>query len=141
LPSGLGNSPFNLGSLLGLSPGTQCGDLVGCSLGPFGAAFVGVDEAAEVGLCAMNPIACGIVFTAAVIAYEIWLHQQTRTETQTQQSVDPECSLEKESWDPTTKWSKCYYDCSDLGLGQLCDRIPGSGCQLSISPSKLGPCE
>lgn len=35
LPTGLGNSPFNLGNLLGLSPGTQCGDFVTCgSLGP-----------------------------------------------------------------------------------------------------------
>jgi RHS repeat-associated protein len=34
LPGGLGDSPFNLGSLLGLSPGTQCGDFTGCdSLG------------------------------------------------------------------------------------------------------------
>lgn len=33
----MGNSPLNLSSLFGLSPGTQCGDFVGCgSLGPFG---------------------------------------------------------------------------------------------------------
>ncbi|MHB8217051.1 MAG: RHS repeat domain-containing protein [Candidatus Sulfotelmatobacter sp.] len=44
LPSGLGNSPFDVGGLLDLSPGTQCGNIFACDVlgsgsNPFGFGF------------------------------------------------------------------------------------------------------
>ena len=40
LPTGLNINPLGLGGLIGLSPGTQCGDFVACgSLGPFANQF------------------------------------------------------------------------------------------------------
>jgi hypothetical protein len=45
LPQGLNMSPLGLGSLLGLAPGTQCGDFVACgSFGPVANGIVGVDD-------------------------------------------------------------------------------------------------
>jgi len=130
---GLASPPFNLGSLLGLSPGTQCGDFLSCSLGPF-AEMVGVNSFQE-GI----PPGCSPPF-ATPCGWPDYAAPPWETAPPPPPTPElPECGLVKESWDPGTKWSLCRYDCSDLGLGELCDKIPGSGCQLSVSASKLEP--
>jgi hypothetical protein len=62
LPGGLGKFPFNLGDLLGLSPGTQCGDFVACDVlggtpNPFGSlSFTGATTIGTIAAGAVEAI-------------------------------------------------------------------------------------
>ncbi|MGA7634061.1 MAG: RHS repeat-associated core domain-containing protein [Terriglobales bacterium] len=130
LPSGQ-NSPLNLGDLLSQTPGTEC-DFGLCL--PGGNPFVGVDDAAEIGLCVVNPIACGIIFTGAVIAYEIWIHRQTQTVPSPR--IDEACELFASKYDGAS--TECFYTCSQLG--ELCQTVEGKCPRVEWSYN-LVPCQ
>ena len=68
LPTGLGTSPFDLASLLGLSPGTQCGDFGVCN--PIGNEFEDTATlGAAVPVCVAQPELCiaGIIGIGIVV--------------------------------------------------------------------------
>jgi RHS repeat-associated protein len=131
LPPGLNTSPLSLGDLLSQTPGTEC-DFGQCLPGN---SFVGVDDTIEIGLCAANPIACGVIFTGAVIVYEVWKHLPT---TQTPQiPMDQECILDfTYSEGP---YRKCYYTCPEVG--DKCSRKKSTEqCPGTANVADLGPC-
>ena len=134
LPSGLDTSSINLGDLLNQTPGREC-DFGQCL--PTVNSLVGADDAAEIGLCVVNPIACGIIFTGAVIAYEIWIH---RTQSiPSAPSIDEDCALWRSSTTPGLG-TKCYYDCPKLG--ELCKKYSTTTlCPLHSPSWDLGPCD
>src|SRR5439155_10127700 len=118
LPGGLNTSPLgNLGYLFGLVPnlGFGCaGDFVRCgSLGPFGNSVIGVDDAAEVGICIAQPEVCALVAATALILYYYETHQVKSVPTYPDY---PECTLFAAEFDGSKY--KCRYECP--GLGELC---------------------
>jgi hypothetical protein len=107
--------PATLADLLGLSPGTQC-DFGVCI--PIGNSLTGIEEGAGIGLCAANPLGCAIVFTGAVIAYEIWWHNHQKAQTQNQNPPYKPmqvCNYVSEFEDPEVdpQYKICAYSCSD----------------------------
>jgi hypothetical protein len=124
-------STLSLGGLLSQTPGAEC-DFGGCL--PLGNSVIGVDDAAEIGLCVVNPIACGIIFTGAVIAYEIWRYEQTHSNPGPE--LDEACELFASKFDG--KQTECFYNCTELG--EMCMTTSGSCPRFQWSHA-LSPCD
>jgi RHS repeat-associated protein len=133
LPTGLNVSPLGLGSLLGLSPGTGCGDFIQCSsLGPGSFSFT--TPATPWPIAEPIPIPWWLVLEAGLAGI---LMSQTG-DNAPPQDLGGDCTLFMGSSLPGGH-TKCIYDCP--GLGQLCSYRRNPGCPYTAMPGDLSPCD